>query len=259
MGGRKPHGFRYERAGGESLTVFDAGYFSLARSCAGGDSSFSVRGMTDADALFDEAVLDKIEQSPIGAVPHTPAYVDAVGRLSHAQKIYPDADHKDGWVTARSLAKRPTFHAANWEDFAAGKISDTALETNASVFGRYVASLPAGLQARAETQRVRVAGKPTHHRAKAGTVFHDPIHALFLVPGAGPNRGLPGNYLYGTVVQLGADAAASAWAVDVHDSDDGVVLFDAANLAAAAEKLQEVLESAPFHLWELEGLGFRRK
>lgn len=215
--------------------------------------------MTDSDVQFDEAVLDKIEHSPIGAVPHTPSYVDAVARLSQAQKIYPDADHKDGWVTARSLAKRPTFHASNWEEFAAGKIADTALESNASVFSRYVASLPVALQTRAEALRVRVAGKPVHHRAKAGTVFHDPIHALFLVPGAGPNPALPGNYLHGTIVQLGADAAMSAWAVDVHDSDDGIVLFDAANFAEAAAKLQEVLESAPFHLWELEGLGFRRK
>jgi hypothetical protein len=218
-----------------------------------------VRSMIDSDVQFDEAVLDKIEQSPIGAVPRTPAFVDAITRLSHAQKIYPDADHKDGWVTARTLARRPTFHASNWEEFAAGKIADTALESNAAVFARYVAALPAALHPRAEALRLRVAGKLVHHRAKAGTVFHDPIHSLFLVPGAGPNPGLPGNYLYGTIVQLGADAATSAWAVDVHDSDDGVVLFDAANLAEAAAKLQEVLESAPFHLWELEGLGFRRK
>lgn len=215
--------------------------------------------MIDPDAAFDEAVLNKIEQSPVGAVPHTPAYVDAVTRLSHAQKIYPDADHKDGWVTARSLAQRPTFHASNWEDFAAGRIVDTGLESNASVFSRYVASLPMTLQARAEAQRLKVAGKPIQHRAKAGTAFHDPIHSLFIVPGAGPNPGLVGNYLYGTVVQLGADAATSAWAVDVHDRDDGVVLFDAADLTEAAAKLAEVLESVPFHLWELEGLGFRRK
>lgn len=213
----------------------------------------------DPNAQFDEAVLDKIEQSPVGAVPHTPAYVDAVARLIHAQKIYPDADHKDGYVTARSLARLPTFHAANWEEFVQGKISDELLEPNASVFNRYAVFLPAALHARVEAVRLKVAGKPTHHRAKAGAVFHDPIHSLFLVPGSGPNRGLPGNYLYGTVVQLGADAATSPWAVDVHDGDDGVVLFDAGNLTEAAAKLQELLESAPFHLWELEGLGFRRK
>jgi hypothetical protein len=213
----------------------------------------------DPQAQFDETVLEMIERSSLGAVPHTPAYDDATKRLLAARKIYPDADHKDGFVTARSLARLTTFHAANWEAFAAGKISDELLEPNASVFNRYVASLAAPLQARAEAVRARVAGKPTMHRARAGAVFHDPIHALFLAPGSGPNRGLPGNYLYGTVVQLGADLASSAWAVDVHDADDGVVLFDAANLRAAAEKLQEVLESAPFHLWELEGLGFRRK
>jgi hypothetical protein len=27
---------------------------------------------------------------------------------------------------------------------------------------------------------------------------HDPIHTLFLVPGAGPNPGIPGNYLHGS-------------------------------------------------------------
>jgi hypothetical protein len=213
----------------------------------------------DVQAQFDETVQEMIERSPVGAVPHTPAYDDAIKRLSAAQKIYPAADHKEGFVTARSLARRPTFHAANWEEFAAGKISDELIEPNASVFNRYVVSLPPELHARAEAVRARVAGKPVMHRAKAGAVFHDPIHALFLLPGSGPNRGLPGNYLFGTVVQLGADPATSAWAVDVHDAEDGVVLFDAVDLAAAAAKLQEVLESAPFYLWELEGLGFRRK
>ncbi len=216
----------------------------------------------DTHAQFDEAVLDKIEQSPVGAVPHTPAYVDALARLTQAQKIYPDADHKDGWVTARALAKLPTFHATNWEAFAAGEITDAVLEPNASVFNRYVVSLPAALHARAEALRVKVAGKPVQHRKHHGqaAAVHDPIHALFLVPGSGPNRGLPGNYLYGTVNELPAPAGGlPGWAVDVHDADDGVVLFDAENLADAAAKLQEVLESAPFYLWELEGLGFRRK
>lgn len=216
----------------------------------------------DPHAQFDEAVLDKIEQSPGGAVPHTPAYVDALARLAHGQKVYPDADHKDGWVTARSLAKLPTFHATNWEEFAAGKISDEVLEPNASVFNRYVVSLPAALHARAEELRTKVAGKPVLHRKHHGqaAAIHDPIHALFLLPGSGPNRGLPGNYLFGTVNELPAASGGDpGWGVDVHDADDGVMLFDAANLAEAAAKLQELLESAPFHLWELEGLGFRRK
>ncbi|HYP17077.1 MAG TPA: hypothetical protein VEQ65_07680 [Opitutus sp.] len=214
----------------------------------------------DPNAVFDEAVLEKIEHSPIGAVPHTPAYDDAVKRLLSAQKIYPDADHKDGYVTARSLARLPSFHAQNWEAFAGGEVASDALEGNASVFGRYVASLAPGLRAAAEAVRLKVAGKPVMHRVRPGhAVFHDPIHSLFLVPGAGPNRGLPGNYLFGSVIQLDAEQVAGAWAVDVHDSEDGVVLFDASGLRDAAAKLAEVLESAPFHLWELEGLGFRRK
>ncbi len=212
----------------------------------------------DPQAQFDETVMEMIEHSPTGAVPHTPSYDDAVKRLAQASKIYADADHKDGWVTARALAKRATFHATNWEEFVAGTISDVQLEPNASVFNRYLVSLSAEGQARAEGFRARVAGKPVMHRARAGAVFHDPIHALFLVPGSGPNRGLPGNYLHGSVIQLG-EAATGTWAIDVHDADDDVVLFDAGTLKEAAEKLQEVLESAPFYLWELEGLGFRRK
>lgn len=210
-------------------------------------------------ALFDQTVLDMIEHSPVGAVPHTPAYDDAIKRLLAAQQIYPDADHKDGYVTARALGRLLSFHAANWETFAAGDISDELLEPNASVFNRYAASLSELQRVRAEKFRPRVAGKPVMHRAKSGTVFHDPIHSLFLVPGSGPNRGLPGNYLYGSVIQLSADAKSGPWAIDVHDGDDGVVLYDAPTLADTSVKLQEVLESAPFHLWELEGLGFRRK
>lgn len=208
-------------------------------------------------AQFDQTVLDMIENSPVGAVPHTPAYDDAIKRLATAQKIYPDADHKDGYVTARSLARLPSFHAANWPEFVAGRISAELLEPNASVFNRYVAFLQTPLRVRAEAVRIRVAGKPVMHRARTGAVFHDPIHALFLVPGTGPNRGLPGNYLYGSVIQLGTGSGTDAWAVDVHDADDGVALFDAADLPEAAAKLAEVIESAPFHLNELEGLGFR--
>jgi hypothetical protein len=78
---------------------------------------------------------------------------------------------------------------------------------------------------------------------------------VFLVPGAGPHPGLPGNYLHGSLFQVRADA--TAWAVHVHDSDDGATLADAPTLAEALARLQEVLASAPFHLSELEALGFR--
>lgn len=222
-----------------------------------GPAGSKLSGMPHEHAQFDETVLEMIENSPAGAVPHTPAYDDALKRLAAARKIYPDADHRDGWATARSLARLPAFHAANWEEFTSGKITAELLESNASIFNRYAAFLQTPLRPRAEALRLRVAGKPVMHRAKSGTAFHDPIHSLFLVPGTGPNRGLPGNYLYGSVIQLNPTLPGSGWAVDVHDVDDGVALFDAADLATAATKLQEVIDSAPFHLDELEGLGFR--
>jgi hypothetical protein len=212
----------------------------------------------DPNAEFDHAVLDKIELSPIGAVPTTPAYQDALNRLHAAQQVYAHADHKGGHVTARSLAGLPIFHAHNLDAFIAGQISDEALEPNASIYDRYVASLPAAVRARAEGLRVMVIGKPAQHRAKHdGTVVHDPLHMLFLVPGAGPHPGLPGNYLHGALFHVGADDATGAWVVQVHDSDDGACEFRAPARAAALAKIQEVLESAPFHLSELEALGFR--
>ena len=57
--------------------------------------------MTDPNAEFDHAVLDKIDASPIGAVPTTPAYQDALRRLYAARQVYASADHKGGHVTAR--------------------------------------------------------------------------------------------------------------------------------------------------------------
>lgn len=213
--------------------------------------------MPPEQAQFDDTVLAMIENSPVGAVPHTPAYDDALKRLIAAQKIYPDADHRDGYVTARSLARLPSFAPANWVEFVSGRIGAELLEPNSSVFNRYVAFLQTPLRPRAESVRTRVAGKPVMHRAKAGGIAHDPMHALFLVPGTGPNRSLPGNYLYGAVIQLGATAGEGAWAVDVHDADDAIAVFDAPTLASAAAKLAELFESAPFHLDELDGLGFR--
>ncbi|MBS0662622.1 MAG: hypothetical protein JSR48_05115, partial [Verrucomicrobia bacterium] len=87
-----------------------------------------------------------------------------------------------------------------------------------------------------------------------GQVLQDPVHSIFLVPGAGPHPGLPGNYLHGSLFQ--ASAGASAWTVHVHDSDDGDALAEAPDLATALGCLKDVLASAPFHLSELEALGF---
>lgn len=120
------------------------------------------------NAAFDSSVLDLIEHSPIGAVPHTPSYVDALGRLYASHQVYADADHKGGHVTVRSLATRPCFQAANFEALLAGAIDADALEPNAKVYDRYVASLPAALRPRAESLRAMVIGKPAHHRAKHG-------------------------------------------------------------------------------------------
>jgi hypothetical protein len=213
--------------------------------------------MTDPNAEFDHAVLDKIEASSIGAVPTTPAYQDALRRLYAAQQVYASADHKGGHVTARSLTKLPFFHAHNLAAFIAGEIDDTALETNASIYDRYVHSLPIDHRARAESLRLMVIGKAIHHRAKHGVAaVHDPLHTLFLVPGAGPHPGLPGNYLHGAVFHVG-DEVTGSWVVNMHDSDDGASLFTTPKLPDALAKLQEVLASAPFHLNELEAFGFK--
>jgi hypothetical protein len=83
------------------------------------------------------------------------------------------------------------------------------------------------------------------------------MHTLFLVPGAGPHPGLPGNYLYGSVLQVGADAAPGSWTVQLHDRDDGAAVFNVPAMQEALAKLREVLESAPFTMNELEALGFR--
>jgi hypothetical protein len=210
-------------------------------------------------AQFDEVVLDMIERSPIGALPSTPSYQDALKRLYAANQVYASADHKDGHVTARALAAVPVFHASNLAELLAGKIDPEALESNASIFSRYVASLPPERRTKAESLRLVVAGRPAHHRKHTGPTdgqIHDPVHSLFLVPGTGPHHGLPGNYLFGSVLQLTA-APDAPWAVHLHDADDGAALFDAASMREAFSKLEEVLASAPFTMKELEGLGFR--
>jgi hypothetical protein len=211
----------------------------------------------DPNAEFDHALLDKIEASPTGAVPSTPAYQDALRRLYAARQIYPSAEHKGGHVTARSLASLPSFHAANLGEFMSGSVTEEALETNAKIYDRYVASLPVALRARAEAQRQAVIGKPILHRARHGhAAVHDPLHMLFLVPGAGAHPGLPGNYLHGAVYHVG-DEATGSWVVHVHDSEDGATRFSTAKLPDALGKLEEVLASAPFHLSELDALGFQ--
>ncbi len=214
----------------------------------------------DQTGAFDAAVLDKIEASPVGAVPHTPAYQDALKRLYASHQVYMSADHKDGHVTARSLRARPCFLAANLGDFAAGRVADTELEKNAAIFERYLASLEASVRSRAEAFRATVPGKPIHHRKHAGAVraapIHDPVHTLFLVPGGGPHPGLPGNYLYGFLLETTGKSAGPAWALHVHDGLDGVELFEASTLAEVFAKLEELVASAPFHLSELAELGF---
>jgi hypothetical protein len=211
----------------------------------------------DAHAEFDHAVLDLIDLSPVGAVPRTPTHQDALGRLRAAHQVYASADHTDGFVTVRALATRDCFYAHNLDALSAGTIDARALESNASIYDRYVASLPAGLRAKAEALRALVAGRPAHHRKHDGTLAHDPVHTLFLVPGAGAHPGIPGNYLYGSLLQLGADPIGGGWAVHLHDRDDGAAMCDAPTLSTALEKLQEVIASAPFHLSELAALGFR--
>lgn len=211
----------------------------------------------DPNNEFDHAVLDKIEASPIGAVPATPAYQDALRRLYAAQQVYPSADHKGGHVTARSLATLPSFHAENLGPFMAGGVTEEQLESNASIYSRYIAALPPPHRARAESLRLGVIGKPVLHRARHGhAAVHDPLHTLFLVPGGGPHPGLPGNYLHGAVFHVG-DEATGSWVVHVHDSEDGATRFSTPKLLEALGKLEEVLACAPFHLLELDALGFK--
>ena len=210
----------------------------------------------DPQSQYDQTVLDMIEHSPIGAVPNTPTYQDALQRLYAAHQVYAHADHKGGHVTARSLSQLPHFFAENIDAFAAGRIDALAVESNDSIFTRYVESLPAALRDKAETYRAVVAIRPPHHRAKSPAI-HDPLHTICLVPGTGPHPGLPGNYLHGALLEMISDAASVAWAIHLHDCDDGAAMFDTPTLAEAVAALHQVLECAPFHLEELEALGFR--
>lgn len=215
----------------------------------------------DPHAQIDQTVLDMIEHSPTGAVPHTPTYQDALRRLYATHQVYASADHKDCHVTVRSLAKLPLFHANNLDALIAGKIEASALEGNASIFDRYIQSLSAALRAKAETYRLKLVGRPIQHRKHHGAgeapEIHDPVHSLFLVPGAGPHPGIPGNYLYGFVNEVMHPGAPSTWTIRLHDADDGAASLQAATLTEALTAFQDALSSAPFHLKELDALGFK--
>lgn len=210
----------------------------------------------DTLSEFEHSVLQTIEQSANGMLPMTPAYQDALKRLLAGRQVFLHADHKGGYVSARSLASLPSFYAHNLEARIAGQVGDEALEPNVSIYDRYVQSLPAALRPAAEARRVAVLGRPVHHRLKpGGAVIHDPLHTVFLVPGAGDHPGWPGNYLTGQVCHTNAEAA-EAWRVDVRDSEDGWSAYTSATEADAWTTLQDLLASAPFHLAELEALGF---
>lgn len=208
----------------------------------------------DPNETFDHAVLDLIDRSPTGAVPYTPVYQDALRRLDHAHQVYPSADYTGGFVTARSLAELKSFCAENLAELLAEPRG--TLEANAKIFERYVQSLKPNLQAKARALQLTVAGKPALHRAKHGIVVaHDPIHTLFLLPGAGIHPGLPGNYLYGYLAEI-STAAAAGWSFHLHDREDGDARWQTDSVQTAVQTLHELMDAAPFHLRELEAFGF---
>jgi hypothetical protein len=197
----------------------------------------------------------------VGAVPHTPTYQDSLRRLHATFQVYPSADYKDGHVTARSLAKAPIFHANNLPSLIAGKIDFPELETNNSIFSRYVQSLQVALREKAEALRSKVVGRAILHRKHHGPgdapEIHDPVNSLFLVPGTGPHPGLPGNYLQGALREIMHAGAASTWKLEFHDGEDGASSMEAATLPEALSAWRDVIASAPFHLGELDALGFK--
>ncbi len=212
----------------------------------------------DSQAQFDQHLLEMIASNPTGAVPVTPAHQEALARLVSAHQVYPSADHKDGYVTMHTLAQLPCFHAENLEAVMMAEAEQSTLESDDRIYDRYVASLPAQRREAAEDLRGIAVGRKLLHRAKHdGTVVHDPIHSLFLIPGAGPHPGLPGNYLHGSIFQDHLHDLARAWAVHLHDRDDGAATIEVPTRDAALEKLQELLASAPFQLSELDALGFQ--
>ncbi len=216
--------------------------------------------MPHALTPFDHVVLDLIDHSPTGSVPRTPTHDESITRLLAAQQVYHSADFKDGFVTTRHLSSQPHFVATGLAELAAHPDDPSQLETNGAVFDRYVASLPEAQRVRAETFRLTTAGRPIHHRPKAGGVLvHDPIHSIFLVPGTGPKTGLPGNYLRGSLDELPAVDGQPRFRIQVLDSDTDAAVCELPTLAAAMERLHDLIESAPFHLSELEAFGFETR
>jgi len=209
-------------------------------------------------AELEQTLLDMIDHSPVGAVPRTPSYTEALKHLYATRQVYTHADHRDGHVTARSLSTRPAYHAANLQEFIEGRIEPEALESNNTIFDRYLASLPQSQRARAEEFRLVVAGRPIHHRTKGSTLHaRDPLNTIFLIPGGGPQPSLPGNYLHGGLSEYHDTAHPLPWCIHLNDSTNDAAMLDFAALPEALAMLSELLSMAPFHLHELEAFGFR--
>ena len=214
----------------------------------------------DPMAQFDQQMLDVIEQSANGAVPRTPAHQDALRRLIESHQVYASADHVEGFVTMRALATQPIFYAQNLEAVLTGQAPVAELESDESIFNRYVESLPETLRPAAERTREVVVERRLQHRHKHGIEeFHDPLHSLLMMPGAGLHPGLPGNYLFGSLMQTsGTDEDFSGdWAIHLHDRDDGAAFCEIKSVEAAWEKVLDVMASAPFLLSELDALDFK--
>lgn len=207
---------------------------------------------------FDQHLLEMIEQSPTGTSPKTPAHQQALARLIAAHQVYHSADHQEGYATVHALTQLPLFYAHNLEDVMTGAAEESDLESDESIFDRYVASLPEALRESAKAARTTAVGRKLLHRSKHdGIVFHDPVHSLFLIPGGGLNPGLPGNYLHGSIFQDHVDDLAGAWALHIHDRDDGAATSEVPTREAALEKFHDVLACAPFLLSELDALNFQ--
>lgn len=212
----------------------------------------------NAHTEFDQHVLDMIDASPVGGVPRTPAHQAALAHLIAAHQVYVSADHADGYVTVRSLATQPLFAAENLADIVTGALDRSTLESDNTIYDRYVASLPESLQPAAEAYRQHVVGRRRLHRTRAdGVEIHDPLHSLFLVPGGGLNPGLPGNYLFGALVEDEVDNPQSTWSLHLHDRLDGAASREGLTREAALASLDDLLASAPFLLSELEVLDYR--
>ena len=192
-------------------------------------------------------------------MPHTPTHQDALHRLIAAHQVYASADHAEGYVTVHTLTQRSLFYAENLEAVMTGKEEPAALESNVSIFERYLASLTDQARDVAESKRALVVGREVHHRHHGGAESatpRDPWHTLFLVPGAGPHPGLPGNYLFGRLDAPAIDQPGEPWTIQLHDRDDGLARQQVASREAAWSVMEDTLASAPFLLSELVDLGF---